>query len=113
MRSLGGFSHASDHLLERHAGRGRLARDAPGLAVHGCGGQVLQYRAVRLELLFLKLPGGKSTHFPSSERDVGDTELRAKLPESLVLGSSGLDGDVGVGKGLEVVRLHVQVVTET
>ena len=66
-----------------------------------------------LELLLLGQPRRKPTHLPGSEGDVSDAKLLAELPESLVFGGSGLDGGVGVGKRLEEVGLHVQVVTET
>ena len=68
---------------------------------------------MRLEFLLLGQPRGKPTHFPGSERDMSDAKLRAELPQSLVFGGSRFDGGVGVGETLEVMCLHVQVITET
>ena len=66
-----------------------------------------------LEFLLFGQPRGEPAHFPGSEGDVSDAKLRAELPQSLVFGGSRLDGGVGVGETLEVVCLHIQIVTKT
>ena len=113
MRTLSRLSHSTNNLFERHAGGGSETRHSPGLAVHGCGGQVLGDGGVRLELLPLGQPGGEPAHFPGGQGNVSDAELRAELSEGLVFGSPGLDGGVGVGQRLEEMCLNVQIVTET